>query len=1082
MIRSKYSRLTGQFRLVVQVGLSLGLVNGLTQVARADDISGPGWRLWPDEKAAWQTDALYLPSEVDLPKLSVNPPTGGWEALKASTGIPVTLPSTVEEHYWNKIQSVPYTRDVAAHSVNMDGRYLGVSWWWRTIHVPEFKPGQRVIVHVRGARLRSELYCNQKLCGYSIMTELPFDSDITSAVKPGQDAQLALRITNPGGILDWNDFVPEHFFTWGTYTFPASHSFGGLDSGITLEVRDDGSVTDLAAINTPDLHIVHLLATVSTQTKPYAGPLVLSISRDGKSVWSGRAKVSLAAGQSQAFEVDAHVPGALPWTIDAPNLYQASAQIPGETLAEGGKTTNFGFRFFTAEGVEKLDDPYLSFNGKRIVVRSAISWGYWGRNGLWPDEEMARREITAAKALGLNCIQSHRNLSKPEVLDLQDQLGLLRYEEPGSGAAAWGDRYDVHKGATFDAKPGNEIAPVGVDTSGSGPDGDAVEFWEKYEEERILEMVRRDRGHPSLIMYSMQNEGMGNDLRNPRVYRILREIHALDPSRPIILHSGVGPNRGQCLMLPYSDTITYSNQNDLWAGWRDQHSVGGPGNWIDSLYTDPTAYSQKTPDNGKGAISMWGEMLGVGTPDNFEGLVDSFDKDHPTGYDYDDDKAALDATHQFLDTFGFRKAFPTDADYYHAIGNKSYFFWQKIIEQARADNANDYLVISGWESTTIDNHSGLVDNHRFFKGDPEILRRATLPELLVVRPRKFVLAKGEQDLADVFLINETNRTGKQNLTLTVKRPDGSVLATMATPVTAIGGNTFGQLLTSATPFTADAAGYLTVSATLTPQTRGGTVLTRSEQVNVIDPAPATTTTPRIAVLEPGHEVTQTLANLDLTPVPFGVPATTDAPFDVIVFASKSHDPDLDALATGTTVPPAPKGDSKAFDAALDQVQNHGTRLVLFGNGEGPSHWMLQELANRKIVILTDWVQHTGASWFGSWYVVRDHWLFDGLPVNCAMDWRYDNSWKPEQESKGFDGTGGANMTAPGLEVACGYGSNDNKELLGASACVIPYGKGQVVWYCLPQLVMALGGEGFATNHAVAQRLLANAVLHPVSVQ
>ena len=55
-------------------------------------------------------------------------------------------------------------------------------------------------------RVRSEVYCNGKLCGYSIMTELPFTADITDAVKPGQPGRLAIRITNPGGHFDWLDF------------------------------------------------------------------------------------------------------------------------------------------------------------------------------------------------------------------------------------------------------------------------------------------------------------------------------------------------------------------------------------------------------------------------------------------------------------------------------------------------------------------------------------------------------------------------------------------------------------------------------------------------------------------------------------------------------------------------------------------------------------------------------------------------------------------------------------------------------------------------------------------------------------
>ena len=58
----------------------------------------------------------------------------------------------------------------------------------------------------------------------AIMTELPFQADLTDAVKPGQKAQLAVRITNPGGDLDWIDFGPARF-DWGKYTFSALARF-----------------------------------------------------------------------------------------------------------------------------------------------------------------------------------------------------------------------------------------------------------------------------------------------------------------------------------------------------------------------------------------------------------------------------------------------------------------------------------------------------------------------------------------------------------------------------------------------------------------------------------------------------------------------------------------------------------------------------------------------------------------------------------------------------------------------------------------------------------------------------------------
>src|ERR1700722_6383891 len=195
--------------------------------ALGEDISTSGWRLWPDQAATWKDDKLYLPAEARLDQMPINPPSGGWGALTVARRIAVTLPSTVEEHDWGKLALRPYAKNEAQAGPRTDlpnGNYLGVSWWWREISAPRFKPGQRVIVSFRGGRLRREVYCNQKLCGYTIMTELPFTADITDAVESGQPAQLAIRITNPGGQLDWLDFGCSRF-SWGKYLFPPSHGF-----------------------------------------------------------------------------------------------------------------------------------------------------------------------------------------------------------------------------------------------------------------------------------------------------------------------------------------------------------------------------------------------------------------------------------------------------------------------------------------------------------------------------------------------------------------------------------------------------------------------------------------------------------------------------------------------------------------------------------------------------------------------------------------------------------------------------------------------------------------------------------------
>jgi beta-galactosidase len=132
------------------------------------------------------------------------------------------------------------------------------------------------------------------------------------------------------------------------------------------------------------------------------------------------------------------------------------------------------------------------------------------------------------------------------------------------------------------------------------------------------------------------------------------------------------------------------------------------------------------------------------------------------------------------------------------------------------------------------------------------------------------------------------------------------------------------------------------------------------------------------------------------------------------------------------------------------------------------------------------VGNLNAPWFGSWFFVRKHWLLDGLPTDCAIDWRYGVSafggpaWTKEKPPG--NRTDGQLLDAPGMEVAIGFGADHNTKV-GTSGCVIPYGKGQIVFYCLPQLVRSLNPGDFAISPVVCRRLLGNALrpnAHPMT--
>jgi hypothetical protein len=170
--------------------------------------------------------------------------------------------------------------------------------------------------------------------------------------------------------------------------------------------------------------------------------------------------------------------------------------------------------------------------------------------------------------------------------------------------------------------------------------------------------------------------------------------------------------------------------------------------------------------------------------------------------------------------------------------------------------------------------------------------------------------------------------------------------------------------------------------------------------------------------------------------------------------------------------------SDVVQKALERARRDGTRVVLWPDDNFRAENFVHELEKAGVVKSGGSVGNLGAPWFGSWFFVRKHWLLDGLPSDCAMDWRYGVSafggpaWL--KDSPRGSGTDGFLLDAPGMEVAVGYGADHNPRV-GISGCVIPWGKGQIVFICLPQLVRSLSPGDFAISHVTCRRLLGNAL-------
>ena len=167
------------------------------------------------------------------------------------------------------------------------------------------------------------------------------------------------------------------------------------------------------------------------------------------------------------------------WDVDSPCLYTAEC-----TLSSGGETATETVRF----GIRKIEFPVgvgadadawekngFHLNGRRVQLKGVNLHEDMGLLGRAYCRSAVRRQLLLMKDMGANALRTSHNPVAPETLDLCDELGILVWDECF-------DKWD--------------------DTASRLPE----EPLEPYIERNLREFVRRDRNHPSVIVWSMGNE------------------------------------------------------------------------------------------------------------------------------------------------------------------------------------------------------------------------------------------------------------------------------------------------------------------------------------------------------------------------------------------------------------------------------------------------------------------------------------------------------------------------------------------------------------------------------------------------
>ncbi len=1022
------------YRKLLPLLVSILLISGITQAQTGrweKDISGKNWSLWLDKAAFFYNDDLYLPP-VDVSKLQVNPPTCGWDKLRTNKTISVNVPGTVEEHFWGEIGG-------AVQDTN--GNYIGVSWWSKKFPLDASLKGKRITITFQSVNLRAEVFVNGKLVGYDVIGNTPFEVNATNAVVFGGENQLDVRITDPVGNFTWDDNI---LMRWGKNLVPAVHGFGGITGSVIVRATDAVSVSDIYVQNQPDPKKVNIIVTLDNFTRAAQnGTLAVSIHEKGNPnavVWSKTVPAAIT-GSSKVITVPASVPMAKLWDLTtneevrATNLYEASVKFTSnDNKIVDNSSQRFGFRWFDVG--EKDGDKRFYLNGKRVFIISAMTRGFWPKNGMFPTPEMAKREIDVLYDLGFNMMNLHRAIGPPRVFDYADSAGIFTYQEPGG--------YRV---------TANRIDKI------DGPDEQAFE-WRR---EKLRRMIIRDRSFPSLIIVNLKNAETIPPSEDDKKNMLM--VHELDPTRIVTYNSG--NDKKDPLINYYIDRpddpfelhMLPLNPSLIIGGWWDHHHSYAYSGYTDDMYRNPKFFHRGvlnaerltlpkdslSPLNKK-KVLYFGEDGAFGTMVRLQKIKEELDSTGATGFREMEHIDWYNAYDKFLDETGFRKAYANVDSLTMSLGRNMHYFHARTIENLRMGNIADAYTINGWASGAT--RTDLVDMYRNPTADASIIRHYTQPLYIAVKLRNKVVPVGTAPIVDFYIINETDLKGKHTLNVDFKDSKGNILFSSKYPVVVKGGEVFGQMLVENVKMPAiKLSGYYRVRATLSSgeikKTDG------SDDVYAIDLNDTKGITGTIAVLENDNIISDFLGRTkNITVNSF----TADSPKSDIIIVGNS---DFASISPET------------IRNIFQRVQN-GTNLIVLSNAEKFAQQINNTLKTRPVVFNGGGMINlpTGRLFVGL------HPLLTGLPQGQGMSWEYQCFYKGSKMGEPAR-VSGIRLNTWGSELVVGLNNQASKEIISALSCV-PVGKGRITLSTLNMLPHLASSEASAV---VAKKLFLNLLVY-----
>ena len=364
--------------------------------------------------------------------------------------------------------------------------FVGTGWYRRALAGPGFGPGKRAVLLFDGAMSNAKVYVNGQEAGAWPYGYNSFSVDITPLLKAGGSNLLAVRLQNATEASRW---------------YPGA----GLYRNVHLLVTDDvhipvwGTYLTTPAINA-DFARVRLQTKVETPGGAFQPLRLVTEIRDAAGQVVATTTTTLAATDNSEFEQNLVVPRPRLWSPETPVLYTAASKLYAGDALRDEYSTRFGIRSFKFEAGRGF-----SLNGQVRKFKGVCNHHDLGPLGAAINPAALRRQLTLLKDMGCDAIRTSHNMPAPELVSLCDELGFMLMVES----------FDEWK--TPKVKNGYS------------------QYFDEWSERDLVNMVRRDRNHPSVIMWSIGNEvpDQGAPGGNKIAKRLQDIVHREDPTRPV---------------------------------------------------------------------------------------------------------------------------------------------------------------------------------------------------------------------------------------------------------------------------------------------------------------------------------------------------------------------------------------------------------------------------------------------------------------------------------------------------------------------------------------------------------------------